>query len=153
MLQVLQAVTTLVHSLSAAARERDQVVPGQALAVPQLAVPPVAVLAPVAIAGEEECVGDLAAEAAGNVHELDQADDRRFGQYESFASDDVVASASTISALPSITRRSARRTGTMVSGSNEAFNARHRTLLLRGEDRGVDTRTRRHRPDQAAPSS
>jgi len=30
----------------------------------------------------------------------------------------------------------------MVSGSNEAFNARHRTLLLRGEDRGVDTRGR-----------
>jgi hypothetical protein len=31
-----------------------------------------------------------------------------------------------------MTRRKARRTGTMVSGSNEAFNARHRTLLLRG---------------------
>src|SRR5687768_3179991 len=59
---------------------------------------------------------------------------------------------STISALPSITRRNARRTGTMVSGSNEAFNARHRTLLLRGEDRGMDTQTQRRQPDQAAPS-
>jgi hypothetical protein len=28
----------------------------------------------------------------------------------------------------------------MVSGSNEAFNARHRTLLLRDQFRGVDSR-------------
>src|ERR1700722_6276110 len=34
-------------------------------------------------------------------------------------------SASTISAFPSITKRSARRMGTMVSGSNDAFKARH----------------------------
>src|SRR3989475_9364588 len=37
-----------------------------------------------------------------------------------------VPSASTTSALPSITSRSARRTGTMVSGSNEALRARQR---------------------------
>src|SRR5947207_7289876 len=36
-------------------------------------------------------------------------------------------SASTISALPSITRRSARRIGTMVSGSNDAFRAKQPT--------------------------
>jgi hypothetical protein len=30
-----------------------------------------AVLTPVTVAGEEECVGDLAAEAAGDVDELD----------------------------------------------------------------------------------
>jgi hypothetical protein len=66
-------------------------VPGQALAVAQVAVAPVAVLAPVAIAGEEECVGDLAAEAAGDVHEPHEAYDRRFGQGEPFASDDVTA--------------------------------------------------------------
>ena len=35
-------------------------------------------------------------------------------------------SASTISALPSITRRSARRTGTSVNGSNDVFSAKHR---------------------------
>src|SRR4029077_8014614 len=35
-------------------------------------------------------------------------------------------SASTISALWSMTSRSARRTGTMVNGSNEAFKARQR---------------------------
>jgi hypothetical protein len=74
-----------------AAGERDQVVAGQALAVAQVAVAPVAVLAPVTVAGEEECVGDLAAEAAGNVDELHEADDRRFGQDESFAPDDVAA--------------------------------------------------------------
>ena len=73
----------------AAARERDQVIPRQALAVAQLELAPVAVLAAVAVAGEEECVGDLATEAAGDVHELDQADDRWFGQCEAFASDDV----------------------------------------------------------------
>ena len=37
-------------------------------------------------------------------------------------------SASTISALPSMTSRSARRMGTMVSGSNDAFSARQPTI-------------------------
>ena len=73
----------------AAARERNQVIPRQALAVPQLELAPVAVLAAVAVAGEEECVGDLATEAAGDVHELDQADDGWFGKCEAFTSDDV----------------------------------------------------------------
>src|SRR5438552_8051579 len=41
-----------------------------------------------------------------------------------------VPSASTTSALPSMTSRSARRTGTMVSGSNEALRARQRTTRL-----------------------
>jgi hypothetical protein len=67
------------------------VIAGQALPVAELDLAPVAVLAPVSVAGEEECVGDLAAEAAGDVHELDQADDRRFGERESFAADDVAA--------------------------------------------------------------
>jgi hypothetical protein len=39
----------------------------------------VAVLAAVIIAGEEECVGDLAAESAGNVNEANQSYYRRFG--------------------------------------------------------------------------
>ena len=47
----------------------------QALARAQLGLAPVAVLAPVLVAGEEEGVGDVAAEAAGDVHELDEADD------------------------------------------------------------------------------
>src|SRR5687768_1527164 len=37
-------------------------------------------------------------------------------------------SASTISALPSMTRRNARRNGTIVSGSNDAFSARQPTI-------------------------
>src|ERR1041385_646977 len=39
-------------------------------------------------------------------------------------------SASTISALPSMTSRSARLTGTMVRGSNDALSARQRTRGL-----------------------
>jgi hypothetical protein len=61
----------------------------EALAVSQIHLGTVAVLAPVAITSEEECVGDLTAEAAGNVDELDQADDRRFGQREAFTSNAV----------------------------------------------------------------
>src|ERR1051325_3860606 len=37
-------------------------------------------------------------------------------------------SASTISAFPSMTSRRARRSGTIVSGSNEAFSARQPTI-------------------------
>jgi hypothetical protein len=49
----------------------------------------VAVLAAVTIASEEECVGDLTAEAAGNVNELDESYDRRFGKRQTFASNEV----------------------------------------------------------------
>src|SRR4051812_31057565 len=47
-------------------------------------------------------------------------------------------SASTISALPSMTRRSARRIGTIVSGSYDAFNARQPSTIpqARGVSRG-----------------
>jgi hypothetical protein len=50
-----------------------------------------AILAAVAIASEKECVGDLTAEAAGNVDELDQSDDRWFRERQPFASNDVAA--------------------------------------------------------------
>ena len=73
----------------AAPRERNQVIPRQALAVPQLELAPMAVLAAVAVASEEECVGDLATEAAGDVDELDQPDDGWFRECQAFASDDV----------------------------------------------------------------
>jgi hypothetical protein len=43
------------------------------------------------IAGEEEGVGDLTAEAARDVHELDEAYDGGSGKRESFAADDVNA--------------------------------------------------------------
>jgi hypothetical protein len=56
-----------------------QMIPGEALPVPQIALSPMAVLASVTIASKEECVGDLAAEAAGNVDELDKAYNGRFG--------------------------------------------------------------------------
>jgi hypothetical protein len=55
-----------------------QVIPGEALPMPQITLSPMAILASVTIASKEECVGDLAAEAAGNVDELDEAYDRRF---------------------------------------------------------------------------
>jgi len=64
-------------------------VPGQALTVPQIGLTPMAVLASVAIASKEECVGDLTAEAAGNVDELDESYDRRFGKRQPFTSNDV----------------------------------------------------------------
>jgi hypothetical protein len=44
-----------------------------------------AILAAIAIASEEECVGDLTAEAAGNVDELDQSYDRWFRKRKTFA--------------------------------------------------------------------
>jgi hypothetical protein len=64
-------------------------IPGQALTVAELALSPVAVLAPIAVASEEECIGDLTAKAAGHMYEFDEADDGWFGQCESFASYDV----------------------------------------------------------------
>jgi hypothetical protein len=48
-----------------------------------------AVLAAIAVSSKQECVGDLATEAAGNVDELDETNDCRFGKDESFASNDV----------------------------------------------------------------
>jgi hypothetical protein len=59
-------------------RERNQVIPGQALPVSQIGLASVAVLAAVEIASEKESVGDLAAEAAGNVNEFDEPYDRWF---------------------------------------------------------------------------
>jgi hypothetical protein len=58
------------------------VVAREALALPQPGLRPAAVLAGVGIAGEEEGVGDLAPEAAGNMHEADEADDDRARQLD-----------------------------------------------------------------------
>ena len=71
------------------ARERNQMVACEALPVPQIDLRTVAVLAAVTVASEEECIGDLAAEAAGNVDELDKAYDRGFGQRQAFTSNAV----------------------------------------------------------------
>jgi hypothetical protein len=71
------------------AGERDQMIPSEAFAVAELPLSPVTVLAAVAVASEEECVGDLTAEAAGYVHELDETDDGGFRQCQSFTSDYV----------------------------------------------------------------
>ena len=71
------------------AGERDQMVPREALAMSQVGLAPMTVLAAVAISSKEECVGDLTTEAAGNVDELDEPDDCRFGKNQSFASDNV----------------------------------------------------------------
>jgi hypothetical protein len=74
-----------------AARQRDEMVPRQALAVAELDLAALAVLAAVVVASEEECVGDLAAEAAGHMDELDEAYDGGSGKRESFAADEVDA--------------------------------------------------------------
>src|SRR3989442_7802983 len=64
-------------AVGATAGQRDEVVPRQALPVPQfLLVPGVPELAAVVVAGEEERVRDLTAEAAGGVDGPDEAGDR-----------------------------------------------------------------------------
>ena len=72
-----------------APRERYQMVASQALAMAQIPLPPVTVLAPVAITSKEECVGYLATKAAGHMNELHEADDGRFRKRQSFASDHI----------------------------------------------------------------
>jgi hypothetical protein len=61
----------------------------ETLPVPEIGLPPVAVLAAVTIASEEECVGDLTAKAAGDVNELDESYYRGFGKRQPFTSNDV----------------------------------------------------------------
>src|SRR5688572_9160892 len=73
----------------AAAGQRNQMVPRETLPVSEVSLAAVAILAPVAIASEEECIGDLTAKAAGNVDELDESDDRRFGKRQPFTANDV----------------------------------------------------------------
>ena len=113
-----------------AAGEWDQVIPGQALPMPQIRLTTMTVLAAVTISSKEECVGDLTTEAAGDVDELDESNDCRFGKHQSFASDDVAVIRFDDLGFALYDQTRARRTGTMVSGSKEAFNARHRTDTL-----------------------
>jgi hypothetical protein len=73
----------------AASRKRNQVIAGETLAVTQVRLTPMAILAAVAISSEEECIGDLTAEAAGDMHELDQSYYRWFRERQTFTSNDV----------------------------------------------------------------
>jgi hypothetical protein len=57
--------------------------------MPEVRLAPMAILAAVTIASEEECIGDLTAEAAGDVNELDESYYRRFGKRQPFTSNDV----------------------------------------------------------------
>jgi hypothetical protein len=57
--------------------------------MPEFRLTAMAVLAAIPVAGEEERVGDLTAEAAGNVDELDETDDGGFGEGEAFTSDEI----------------------------------------------------------------
>ena len=61
----------------------------QALPMPQIGLASMAILTSVAVSSKEEGIGDLTTEAAGNVNELDETDDCRFGENQSFASDDI----------------------------------------------------------------
>jgi hypothetical protein len=72
-----------------AAGERDQVIPGQALPMAQIRLTAMTVLATVTVSSKKECIGDLTTETAGNVDELDESNDCRFGKNQSFASDNV----------------------------------------------------------------
>ena len=75
--------------VTAAPRQRNQVVAREALARLELHLPSLAVLATVVVAGKEEGVRDLTAEAAGNMNELDESYDRRFGQGDARTSDEI----------------------------------------------------------------
>jgi hypothetical protein len=65
------------------------VISRETLSVPQVGLAAMAILTAVAIASEEKRVGDLTAEAAGNVDELDESYDRRFRERQPFASNAV----------------------------------------------------------------
>ena len=77
----------------AAPGERDEMVSGEAFPVAQVALSAVAILAAVAISSEQECIGDLAAETARDMDELDEANDGGSGERESFTADDIDAAA------------------------------------------------------------
>ena len=66
-------------------------IPGQALARLQLDMPAMTILAAVTVASEKESIRDLATKAAGNVDELDEADDDRFGQGQPGTSNEIEA--------------------------------------------------------------
>src|SRR5256884_2147340 len=68
-------------------RERHQMIPREALPRPEVALGAAAKLAAVVVTGEEEGVGDLAAETAGDVHEFDETDNRWSRQLQPLAAD------------------------------------------------------------------
>src|SRR2546422_7009733 len=61
-------------------RQRHQMIPREALPRPEVALGAAAKLAAVVVTGEEEGVGDLAAETAGGEDEFLETEDRRAGQ-------------------------------------------------------------------------
>jgi hypothetical protein len=73
----------------AAPRQWNQVVSRETLPMPEVHLTAVAILAAVRIASEEKCIGDLTAEAAGDVDELDESNYRGSGKRESFTSNDI----------------------------------------------------------------
>jgi len=114
--------------VEAAARDGDHMVAREGLAGAQLILRAAAVHALVAVAREEEGVGHLPTEAARHMDELAEPDDEGRGTARRSARTARSASASTISALPSMTRRRARLSGTIVRGSYDALRARHPTV-------------------------
>src|SRR3989442_9728130 len=58
-------------------RQRHQMIPREALPRPEVALGAAAKLAAVVVTGEEEGVGDLAAETAGGRHEFSEKDNPR----------------------------------------------------------------------------
>src|SRR6266849_241305 len=64
-------------SVRAAAGQRHEMIAGQTLTLPQLLLRAATEQAAVVVAGKQECVGDLATEAARDVDEANQADDGR----------------------------------------------------------------------------
>src|SRR5690349_16370135 len=65
--------------VEAAARDRNDVIAREELAPAQFHAVSCGILATVAVTSEEECVGDLAAELAGDVDESFEANDGRTG--------------------------------------------------------------------------
>src|SRR5438105_2906806 len=76
--------------VGATSGQRDQVVAGQRLAWLEIRLHPAAVLTAIVVAREEERVRDLATEAARDVDELHQPDDRWARQSQPFRSNDAL---------------------------------------------------------------
>src|SRR5439155_19714304 len=68
-------------------RQRHQMIPREALPRPEVALGAAAKLAAVVVTGEEEGVGDLAAETAGDLHEFDETDNLWRRQLQPLAAD------------------------------------------------------------------
>src|SRR5687768_9724629 len=113
--------------IRAASREWNEVVARERLTRPEFRDRPPAELAAIAVAGEQERVGDLAAEAARDVDELRQADDRRARQGEPFGTHRTACVGFDDFGLAIDDKSQCTLQRHHRHGSNDEFSARHPT--------------------------